>query len=198
MDEKTEELRDIFLQVAEDATITESQAEQRGSLNEREDVDDRLLEVVGEMRDRYGFQTDATDETLVELVKRFYDGESDTEIGRALDMSRRSVFRARLELHLVRDRDRDAPFDLRGVARQRNDGTTFADIAEAHDVAESTVRRYLRVFEADRRSRQANQRFRDSFDTILADADLSTRMTREILEDGLDDAREGLETNVSF
>lgn len=198
MDEKTEELRDIFLEVAEEETVTEAQREQRGSLSDRGDVDEHLLEVVGEMRERYGFDTDLDDGDLVTLVKAFYDSERDADIARRLDVSRRTAVRTRLELHLVRDRDRDAPFDVEEAARRRSEGATMAELAAAYDVSASTVRRYLRVFKADRRSRQANQRFRDAFDTALADADLSTRMTREIHEDGLDEATEGLETNVSF
>jgi len=198
MDEKTEALRDIFLEVAEDDTVTESQAEQRGSLEERSDKDERLAEVLAEMRERYEFQTGLDDDALVTVVDRFYEGDNDTAIGDELGVSRKTVVRARLELHLVRERDRDAPFDVDKATRLREEGATLAELADEFDVSESTLRRYLKVVEVERRSRQANQRYRAAFDEILADADLTTRITRNVHEDGLDEATEGLESNVSF
>ncbi|MFW6448667.1 MAG: conditioned medium-induced protein 4 [Halobacteriota archaeon] len=198
MDDKTEELRELFLEVADEETVTESQRDPRGSLEEPENVEERLAEVIAEMRETYGFEHDLSDGELVELVRAFYDGEGDAEIARRLGIGRKALLRARLELHLVRERDRDAPFDIDAVARDRDRGSSIADLAEAYDVSASTIRRYLRVFQADSRSRLANQRFRDAFDSILADADLSTRLTSEVRETGLEEATEGLETNVSF
>lgn len=198
MDDKTEELRELFLEVADEETVTEPQRDPRGSLEEPANVEERLGEVIAELREAYGFEHDLTDEQLIDLVRAFYDGESDAAIARGLGIGRKALFRARLELHLVRERDREAPFDVEAVARERDDGASIAELAEAYEVSPSTVRRYLRVFQADRRSRLANQRFRDAFDSILADADLSTRLTREVRETGLEEATEGLETNVSF
>lgn len=198
MDDKTEELRDIFMEVSDAEAVTERQRETRGYLEEDVDVDARLAEIIAEMRETYGFETDLTDEQRVELVSAFYDGDSDAEIARKLDISRSTLHRARLELHLVRDRDRDAPFDLNAVVEAHDAGRSIGDLAEAEGVSESTLRRYLRVVRADRRSRLANQRFRDAFDTILGDADLSTRLTEDVHETGLEEATEGLETNVSF
>ena len=45
MDEKTEELRDLFLDVADDGTVTESQEETPGSLTEERPEDERLDDV---------------------------------------------------------------------------------------------------------------------------------------------------------
>lgn len=198
MDEKTERLRDIFLDLTEEETVTESQEQSRGSLHERGDIDERLSSVIAEMDDRYDFRTSLDHDDLVTLLRRFYEDASDTAIAGELDLSRRTVVRARLELHLTRDHDWDAPFDVEKAGRRRLEGATVGELAEDFDVSESTIRRYLRVFEAEKRSREANRRFRDEFDTILADADLSTRMAREIHEDGLEEATEGLESNVSF
>lgn len=198
MDDKTEELRDLFLDVSESESVTERQRDPRGSLEGETDVDQRLAEVIAEMGETYGFESDLTDGQRVELVKAFYDGESDAAIARRFGIGRTALLRARLELHLVRERDREAPFDLEAVAQARESGTPIAELAEAEGVSESTLRRYLRVVRADRRSRRANQRFRDAFDTVLADADLSTRLTEDVRETGLEEATEGLETNVSF
>ncbi len=198
MDDKTAELRDLFLEVSDSESVTERQRDPRGSLDEHQDVEARLRQTIEEMRDRYGFESDLTDDERIELVHGFYDGESDAELARRFDLGRTALFRARLELHLVRDRDRDAPFDLEAAASARAAGATLAEVAATHDVSESTLRRYLHVLEIDDRSRLANQRFRDAFDSILSDADLSTRLTDDIHETGLEEATEGLETNVSF
>jgi hypothetical protein len=41
-------------------------------------------------------------------------------------------------------------------------------------------------------------RFRQEFERLLGDGDLADRLTDGVHEDGLDDATEGMETNVSF
>ena len=104
MDEKTEELRDIFLDVSEEETVTESQTEDRGSLtDEGGSVDDRLREVIDQLREKFGFETDLTDEQRCELVQLFYDDADDTAIADELDVAEETVFAGRLELHLLRD-----------------------------------------------------------------------------------------------
>ncbi len=201
MDEKTEELRDIFTDVADSDTVTESQETSRGSLLDRDEsgVREALLDVVGQMRERYGFDTGLDDDAVVELVHAYYDGASDTEIADRLDVSRSTVVRARLDVHLFRPADRDAPFD-RDALRDRvldDDPPSNADLADEFGVAPSTVRRYRRVIEAEARSRRVNQRYRQAFDDVLVDADL-TGITDGVREDGLEDATDGLESNVSF
>ena len=200
MDEKTEELRDIFIDVTDEDTVTESQEDTRGSLAGAgdEDVTERIEGVIESMRERYEFETDLSNERLCELVERFYEGAGDAEIARALDESRTTVVRAQLDVHLVSDRDLEAPFDVGEFRRALADDTSTADLAETFDISESTVRRYRRVVEAENESRQANDRYRDEFDSILADADLSERITEDVQQDGLDDATEGMETDVSF
>jgi DNA-directed RNA polymerase specialized sigma24 family protein len=200
MDEKTEELRDIFIDVTDEDTVTESQEDTRGSLadTDRGDIEERIEGVIESMRTRYEFETDLSNEQLCEIVERYYEGESDAEIARELDESRTTVVRARLDLHLVRDRDTDAPFKLAEFRHQLNDDASTADLAETFDVSESTVRRYRRVVAAQNESRQANDRYRDEFDSILADAELSERITEDVQQDGLEDATEGMETDVSF
>ena len=202
MDEKTEELRDIFIDVTDEDTVTESQEDTRGSLADTDsgDIEEQIESVIDSMRGRYEFETDLSDEQLVEIVERFYEGDSDAEIARELgdDVSRTNVVRARLDLHLVREQDTDAPFDLDEFRARVNEDASTADLAEAFDVSESTVRRYRRVIEAQNESRQANDRYRDEFDSILSEAELSERMTEDVQQDGLEDATEGMETDVSF
>ncbi|GAB3691161.1 hypothetical protein GCM10028857_28240 [Salinarchaeum chitinilyticum] len=200
MDEKTEELRDIFMDVTDSDTVTESQAATKGSLTDDEQARDRLADLVAEMRDRYEFETDLSDGQLCELALSFYDGASDADLARELDVERRTVFRARLDLHLFRDRDLDAPFDVESFRRRIAGEETVAtsDLADEFDVSESTIRRYRRVVTAQDESRRANDRYRDEFDSILGDADLAGPLTQEARQDGLDDATEGMETDVSF
>jgi hypothetical protein len=227
MDEKTAELRDIFVDVTDESTVTERQEDTPGSLTSDEPAAERVEAVVDSMRERYDFDTDLPDAALAELVEGFYDGAGDAALAeRAADamdeadgedgdppdadaagddmadtdtpaLSRRDVFRARMDLHLVREADTDAPF-ARGDLRDRlaND-EPIVEIAEEFDAAESTVRRYRRVLDTQTERRRVGDRFREAFDEILADADLAA-LTEDVTRDGLDDATEGMENDLSF
>jgi hypothetical protein len=199
MDEKTERLRDIFLSVAEEETLTEPQSAVRGSLAGEGIDGERLAAVVAAMRERYEFATELDDEALCTVVRRFYAGDADADIARALDdVSEDTVRRARLDLHLVTDRDLDAPFELDELRRLRNAGASPAEQAEALGASESTVRRYRRIVEVQAERKVVGDRFRDEFEHLLADRELEERFTEETRETGLEDATEGMETNVSF
>jgi hypothetical protein len=203
MDEKTEELRDIFMDVTDEDTVTEPQEEGRGSLADEqsdEDVEAGIRPVVGEMRERYTFDTDLGDETLVRVVRGYFEGDSDTEIAEAIGTDRRNVFRARLDLQLLRDRDTDAPFDMADLRGLLVDEVPVSEIAEELDTSESTVRRYRRVLRAQHEARQVSDRFRAEFEDQFTDAELSEQMTSNVKEDGLEEATEGMESesDVSF
>ncbi|MDZ7746496.1 MAG: conditioned medium-induced protein 4 [Halobacteriales archaeon] len=195
MDEQTEELRDIFMNVSDEDTVTESQEADRGSLTGGDDAD-RINAVIEQMREQYEFATDLDTDTLETVVRGYFDARSDGDLADELDVSRDAVARARFDMHLLRDGDRDAPFDLdelRGLA----DAST-AEAATTLDVSESTVRRYRRVLAAEAESRHVSKRFYSAFADAIPDAELSDSMTQEAVEDGLDDATDGMETNVSF
>lgn len=223
MDEKTAELRDIFVDVTDESTVTERQEDTPGSLTRDESTTERVEAVVVTMGDRYEFDTDLPDAALAGLVEGFYDGASDDALAERAaeavtedraapdtetpddetadtdtpDLSRRDVFRARMDLHLVRDTDTDAPFAL-GDLRDRCDADEPIDeIAADLDVAESTVRRYRRVLDTQAERRRVGDRFREEFDEILDDADLSS-LTEDVTRDGLDDATDGMENDLSF
>lgn len=199
MDEKTERLRDIFLSVSDDATVTERQSAARGSLADDEVDEADLAAVIAAMRERYEFATDLDDDALATVARGFYAEASDAAIGRELgDVSAGTVRRARLDLHLVTDRDLDAPFDLDELRRLREADASTAELAEALDVSPSTVRRYARALDAQQRRRLVGDRYREEFDRLLGDAELSGRLTAAIRETGLQEATEDLETNVSF
>ena len=199
MDEKTRELRDIFVDVADDETVTEPQAEARGSLTDEDDrITERLETVIARMRDRYEFDSDFGDDDLHTVVRRFYDGDGDGAIAAVLDSTRHAVFLARTDLHLLRESDSDAPFDLDELRDLLDAECTVSETAAVLDAAESTVRRYRRIVRTERESRQANGRFRDEFEEILTDVDLEGPMTDDVRETGLEDATDGMETDVSF
>ncbi|NUB90152.1 conditioned medium-induced protein 4 [Haloterrigena sp. SYSU A121-1] len=196
MNDKTEELREIFTDVTDgEETVTESQENSRGSL-ERDDRSDeeRLESVVQQMRERYAFETPLTDDELIAVARGFYDGEDDAAIAADLDVDEETVFEARMSLHLVGEDDADE-VDLAAIRDREEDDATLAD---EYDVSEPQIRRYRRVAAAEDESRAANDRYRDEFDSILADAELSERMTTDVREDGLEDATEGMETDVEF
>lgn len=197
MDEKTEELRDIFVDIADDDTVTERQAESRGSLT-GETSTEGLAAVVAEMRAVCGFDTSLDDGTLVAVVERFYAGDSDGDIAEALDVDRRTVFRARLDLHLIRDGDSDAPFDFERFRELLAEDRATSDIAETLGVSESTVRRYRRVVDAREEHRRVSGRFRSEFEDLVAAADLSQQLTTDVQDDGLEEATDGMETDVQF
>jgi hypothetical protein len=200
MDEKTEKLRDIFVDVAGDETVTESQAEARGSLIEEDDeaIAARLEDVLERMQERYGFDSDLDEEALYAVVRRFYEGEDDATIAEALDIDEEAVFLARTDLHLLREADVDPPFAFEELRELLDAEYTVSEMAAVLDADEPAVQRYRRVLETQRESRQVNGRFRDEFEEILTDADLGTRMTEDVRETGLEDATDGMETDISF
>jgi hypothetical protein len=197
MEEKTEELRDIFMDVTDEETVTESQEEGRGSLADdgaREPEPDCLRAVIQEMRERFEFSTELSDDDLVRVVEGFYGGEVDASIANDLDVSRDVVLRARLDLHLLRDRDTDAPFDLDELRELLDQDVTVGEMAEQLDVSESTIRRYRRVVRAQNEARRVSDRFRAEFEDLFVDAELASTMTEEMKEDGLEEATEGMES----
>lgn len=198
MDEKTEELRDIFMDVTDEETVTENQEESRGSLTDERDAAERIGEIVARMREEYDFDTSLSDEQLVTVVEGFYTGATDSAIAEELDASRRDVFRARLDLHLVRDRDTDAPFEFDAFRELLSEGHSTGDVADELDVSPSTVRRYRRVVQSQNEARRVSDRFRSEFEDALVDADLAEQFTSDMKDDGLEEATDGMETNVSF
>jgi hypothetical protein len=195
MDEKTERLRGIFMDVADEETVTETQAEQRGSLVRTETVDERLVDAVGRMRERFDFETTLDDEQLCTVIKRFYDGDGDGEIADELGATTGAVFAARMDLHLVAD---DAGLNLAAVREGFEDGADAAEVADALGTDPDSVERAKRVLDARQESRLVSRRFRTEFEEILTDADIAVRLTADVQEDGLEEAAEDIETDVGF
>jgi len=206
MDEKTEELRDIFRSVADDDTVTESQADTHGSLASETDVEDRLRDTVATMRDRLDFRTDLDTDALTTVVRRFYAGDADADIADELsddhgDASAdpETVRTARLDLHLVRDDD-DAPLALDDVRDAADDPTdpALATVADALDADPADAEAALGVLRVRNEIQRVNDRYRAEFENALRDRELTERLTATVHEDGLDDATEGQDTDVEL
>ncbi|QGN07971.1 hypothetical protein Hrd1104_12145 [Halorhabdus sp. CBA1104] len=203
MDEKTEELRELFVDVAGTDTVTADQSADRGTLAALADLDDetvtkRVRAVVEAMAETFTFEADLTIEERVELVQLFYEGVDDDAIADALDTDAETVFLARLELHLFRASDTDASIEwdqLRERFRETDDDETLAsELAIDSD----TIVRYRRVFEARQQARRVSHRYRSTFRDVIPDAELADRLTKEATEDGLEEAAADIETDVSF
>jgi len=198
MDEKTEELRDLFRDVTDEDTVTESQADTHGSLASETDVEERLRDTVSTMRDRLDFQTDLDTDALATVVRRFYAGDSDPKIGDAVDADAETVRDARHDLHLVRDGD--APVDLDALREAADDPTDpdLATVVDRVDADPAAVERSLGVLHTRAEIQRVNDRYRAEFENALRDRELSERLTATVHEDGLDDATEGQETDVDL
>jgi hypothetical protein len=196
MDEKTEQLRDIFMDVTESETVTERQAQQRGSLVRDGDGEQQLSAIVARMREEVEFGTDLDDGTLCRVVREFYEGADDAEIAATLSLSEETVFRARMDLHLVREED--APVDLGalGDATERHD--SVAEVARELGTDAERIVRARRVLAARESMRRSSHRFRTAFEELLTDADLAGGWTDTVREDGIRDAAEGSEAEVDF
>lgn len=199
MDNRTAELRDIFIDTTGSDTVTESQEESRGSLTEdHTHTSERVAEIIDTMRDKYTFVSGLEDDALQQVVERFFEGEGDDDIASALDVDEETVFHARMDLHLVREDDREAPFDLDELRALLVEEVPLDERATSLKSDESTVAHYSTVIEADIESTRANDRFHDEFEELLTDSALSNRMAQDAREDGLREATEDIETNVSF
>lgn len=197
MDEKTADLRDLFVEATGEETVTESGGPERGSLTDGPtDVEERLADVVATMRERYDFATDLDDGALVSLARGFHDGATDADLAAELGVAEDAVYVARTDLHLVRPADLDAPFDLGALRDLVAEGADDAACGAALGVEASTVRRYRRALAAEAAATRAGDRFRARFADLLTDRDLSTRLAASAREDGLREATEDIETDV--
>lgn len=201
MDEKTAELRDIFTDLTDEETVTESQADERGSLTDTDerDVNERIEAVVERMRERYDFRTDRSVGELRRVVRGFYDGEDDAAIADALDTDPDTVFAARMDLHLLDEGDADFPFDLDRLRDRRDAAGDDPDrLAEELDAAPRTVARALRVLETRAAIRRVSHRFQSEFEDAIPDVALSVELTSAAREDGLREAAEDIETDTQL
>ncbi|QLC33488.1 conditioned medium-induced protein 4 [Halarchaeum sp. CBA1220] len=199
MDEKTQELRDIFIDVTDGDTVTETQEAGHGSLATDAEIDERLHDVVATMREKLDFESDLDTETLVRVVRGFYAGDTDAEIAAELDRPTEAVTEARRDLHLVQTDVEDAPLDLDALRRAIETGDpSDADLADDLGADPETVADYRRVARVQSEIRAVNDQYRGEFEAVLQDRELAERLTTAAQEDGLEDATEGQETNTNL
>jgi hypothetical protein len=200
MDEKTQELRDIFIDATGSDTVTERQEEGPGSLaDEPSGNPERIRALVAQMRDRYEFDSGLSEETLVTVVRAFFEDVDDAAIAEYVDTDAATVFEARMDLHLLRESDTDdAPVDLAALRKLLVEGATVAECADRLDADTDTVGHYADVVETRLEATRANDRFRDEFADLLTDEAISDRMAQDAREDGLREATEDMETDVSL
>lgn len=200
MTEKTEELKDIFLEVTDEEAVTESQAESRGSLSTTEEgVEERLIEVIGRLRERFPFRTELDDEQLVAVVRAYYEGADDATIADRLGVDEGAIRTARLDCHLDREEDTPESVDM-GALRERVDDPTETEmpsdsaLAAALDADPEAIDRARHLLATRARARSVSHRFRAEFEDALVDAGLSARLTESVREDGLDEATEDIDS----
>ncbi|EMA61575.1 hypothetical protein [Halorubrum kocurii] len=226
MDEKTSELRDIFVETTGSETVTERQAESRGTLTDRDEaaVDERVREVVAAMRERYDFSTDLDDATYARIARGRFEADDDEAVAAALVEEREAdedgerseagtesagapvvepatVRDARLDLHLVREADRevdDAAFDYDDLKQLTAEGRSIVECADALDVDPDVVAKYARIARVDLTSTRTNDRFRDELRDLLTDAEIEGSHAETARNDGLEAATEDMETDTKL
>jgi hypothetical protein len=194
MDEKTEELRDIFLSVSEEEAVTESQTESRGSLLDESDGD--LDDVIEQLREKFGFESALSDRERCRLVREFYNGADDGELAEEVGVDTDTVFQARMELHLLREAE--PQLDDAVVELIRDSDRTAEELTTESGAEAEQIRRGRAILDTEARSRRVSQRFRIAYEERLTDIELSDHLAADAQEDGLDGATEGAETGVDF
>lgn len=201
MDERTEELKELFVETTGEESVTEDQQEDRGELSDEAaaaDAPERVRDLVARMRERYAFESGLDDDELAELVLGFYADQSDAELADTIGVDEETVFTARMDLHLLREADRDGPFPFEELRELVVADVPLAERAERLGADEEPVAHYSQVAQAELRSTRANHRFVDEFAELLTDADLSDSHAATARESGLEEAAEDIETNTQM
>jgi hypothetical protein len=187
--EKTDRLREIFLDVAGDHTVTEDQQETPGTIESNFVPNESLRAIIQEMKQKYGFRTSLETDELITLVRLFYEDYSDTAIARKVGNASRdkTVSRARIHLQLFRETDFDAPVDLDELRDLLDAETSTAKIAKALDTSKSTIGRYRRILDAEQAAEAVDHQYQQRFEEALATPE-TDHSIREAMKSGLDDA----------
>lgn len=169
MTTKTDELREIFLKLSPVTTFTDRQetATRVGDVPSDREIEETLVDLVAEMRERFDFRSPLDDAALVTVVRGFYAGRDDADVADHLGVDTDAVTQARLDLQLFRPEDSEAPFDLRELLRLVEAGRDDAACASALDTSEETVREYRRVIDARQHARRDSYHYPLEFESLL-------------------------------
>jgi hypothetical protein len=200
MDEKTAELRDIFQDVADTETVTESQSDDRGSLADEDALREQLREVIDHLAANEGLAVGLDRETLVDVVIGYYDGEDDETIARNLDVDANAatVRQGRLACHLIRDDDLEASFDVDRLRTLRQDGLAPSACADRLEADPDAVERVAEALDARAAMIRTGRRYPDAFESALAEAGLAEQFTADAKRDGLEGATADAEVETDF
>jgi hypothetical protein len=208
MDEKTAELRDIFRDVTDTETVTESQSDDRGSLADRESLREGIRAVLDQLAENEGLPVELSRSALVDVVVGYYDGADDEAIARDLDSDATAdldadaiadaVRRGRLACHLIREGDLEAPFDVDRLRTLRQDGLAPSACADRLDADPDAVERVAAAFDAREAMIRTGGRYPDAFESALAEAGLAERFTANTKRDGLEEATADAEVDTDF
>lgn len=172
------------LENLDETTVKEEKEEERGSLS----IDEKLSRIIEEIEEKDGVEIDVNEEEAIEVVRRFFEGESDKEISETIDVGEDKIRNIRGELYLARDSDLDeAPFDLEEL---KSSELSIDKKSEKLDAEENIVRFYSRIIDAE------DKPYRERFKEVLSDEGIAERMTSEVKEKGLKGATEDMEVDV--
>jgi hypothetical protein len=198
MDEKTAELRDIFRDVTDTETVTESQSDDRGSIADEAALREQLREVVDRLAENEGLAVDLDRVAIVDVVVDYYDGEDDETIAAALDADVETVRRARFACHLFRDEDFEADFDVDRLRTLRREDLAPSACADRLEADPGAVERVAEALDARSAMIRTGRRYPDAFESALAEAGLAERFTAETKRDGLEEATADAEVETDF
>ena len=187
-----EELADIWKDVTDGTETTTEEQSERTNRRDVSDFDGRIRDTVEEMRDRFDIRSELSDDRLAIVVRGFFDGESDREIARRLGDKTldKSVKRARICLHLLRDGDTETEVDLDALDGCLAAGNSASVCGDRLGIAKSTANRYRRILRAERQSERVDHEYRERFRRYCDDDELED-MQKTAQWDGLEDAVAG-------
>lgn len=183
-----EELNDIWNSISNGVeTVTEQQSE-RGNQRDISDFDGRIRDTIIEMSERYNIQTKLSNDQLVTVVRRYFDGETDAEIARQLGEKNldKTVSRARVRLHLFRERDFDTEVNLDELMNCLTEGNSASDCGDEFGIAKSTANRYRRLIKFRREAKRIDNEYWERFQRYCNEDDEEALVMSSL--DGLKDA----------
>jgi hypothetical protein len=173
MDDKTESLRDLFRSVTGEESVTAAQTDGHGSLAGDDEAEAAALQdVLAALREQFDLATDLDDAALATVVRAFHRGADDEAIAETAALPVEQVRQARLDCHLFREDD--------------------GERAESGEIDAAALER------ARKRARAVSYRFQSAYADAMPDAELARDHVEGVHEDGLAEAAEDIETDVSF